>query len=48
MGSFFRLAGRERNPKELPPEDLGAVEQGCERPFRALQVAEDAMTGSVS
>ena len=32
----FRVAGRARNPKKLPPEGWGSLNKGCERRTRAL------------
>jgi hypothetical protein len=32
----FRVAGRARNPKKLPPEGWGPLNKGCERRTRAL------------
>jgi hypothetical protein len=33
---LFRVAGRARNPKKLPPEGWGPLNKGCERRTRAL------------
>ena len=49
---LFRVAGRARNPKKLPPEGWGplnkGVREGALGRCRTFQLAENATTGSVS
>jgi hypothetical protein len=49
---LFRVAGRARNPKKLPPDGWGPLNKGGARGAlgrcRTFQMAENATTGSLS
>jgi hypothetical protein len=44
---LFRVAGRARNPKRLPPEGWGPLNNGCERRTRALPGVSNRRIGLV-